>query len=119
MAKILIIDDSAVARKALRNIFEKMECRIFEAACAIEGIRMFHNLKPDLITMDIYMPDLSGIEAVQRIMLMDPSSKIIMVSGTGKEDMVVNAIKSGAKGYIVKPFDETKVASVILKVLNS
>jgi len=50
---------------------------------------------------------------------MDPSSKIIMVSGTGKEDMVVNAIKSGAKGYIVKPFDETKVAAVVLKVLNS
>ena len=119
MAKILIIDDSAVARKALRGIFERMNCKIFEAVNGLEGIRMYHNLKPDLVTMDIYMPDMSGIEAVQRIILMDPSTKIIMVSGSGKEDIVIDAIKSGAKGYIVKPFDETKVAAAVLKILNN
>ena len=118
MAKILIIDDSAVARKVLRDIFEKRRHQVLEAANGTEGIRQYYAHKPDLVTMDILMPDMSGIEVVRRILSMDPGARIIMVTGSGKEDKVIDSITSGARGFILKPFDENKVALEVEKVLK-
>lgn len=119
MARILIVDDAKFMRMTLSNILVKANHEVIgEAENGIQAIQLYHEFKPDLVTMDITMPEKSGIEAVKEIKLQYPNARIIMCSAMGQQKMVVEAIEAGAKDFIVKPFDEGRVLDAINRVLN-
>ena len=115
MKKILIVDDAAFMRLSLQNMLQKNNFEVVgEAENGIQAIDMYKMLKPDIVTMDINMPDMEGIEAVEEIIKFDPKANIIMISALGQETKVKKAILSGAKNFIVKPFKE----DLLIQVLN-
>ena len=120
MAKrILICDDANFMRAMLRDILNKAGYEICgEASNGAEGVRMYKELKPDLMTMDVVMPEISGIEAVQKIMEYDSQAKILMCTAMGQQVNVAKAIQAGAKDFVVKPFDPSRVLGAIEKILS-
>ncbi len=117
MLKVLLVDDSLIIRKKIATILEKLGHEaVFDAKNAQEGIDAYSRYKPDLVTMDITMPDMDGIEAVKRIIKEDHDAKIIMVTSHGQEDMVIKSIQAGAVGYMLKPITEEKLAQAIGEV---
>jgi len=120
LAKIMIVDDAAFMRTLLKNIlFPKGYEIAGEADNGAAAVEKYKELKPDLVTMDIVMPNVNGIEALKKIREMDPNARVIMCTAVGQENMVRAAILSGAKGYIVKPFQAPKVLEEVQKVLGS
>lgn len=120
MASVLIVDDSMVMRKTLRSILEKEGYTIAdEAADGQEAVDKFRQLSPDFITMDINMPKKDGIEAVREIKALDPKARIVMISSLDEKELVVDAIKSGAKYYILKPVTEEKIREVMTKLATA
>jgi len=119
MLKVLVVDDSLIIRKKLTKIIEKLGHEVvYGAKNGQEGIDSFLLKKPDLVTMDITMPDMDGITAVKHIIEKDAEAKIIMVTSHGQEDMVIKSIQSGAVGYILKPITEEKLAVAIGEVFE-
>ena len=119
MAKILIVDDSKTSRRFLRNMLEEAGHQIVgEAVNGQEGIDKYKQLKPDLVTMDITMPVLDGIEAVGEIMEYDADAKVIMVTAAGQKTNMVEALKRGAADFIQKPFESEVILKVVEKVLE-
>lgn len=119
MARILIVDDAKFMRMTLTNILKKADHEVIgEAENGNVAVRMYRELKPDLVTMDVTMPEMSGLEAVKMIKDEFPDAKIIMCSAMGQQKMVVEAIEKGAKDFIVKPFDESRVLDSINRVLR-
>ncbi|AFK22137.1 response regulator [Pyrococcus sp. ST04] len=120
MARILIVDDAAFMRMLLKKILTQAGHQVVgEASNGKEAVEKYKQLKPDLVTMDIVMPEMDGITAVKEIMKIDPNAKIIMITAVGQEAKVMEALKSGAKGYIVKPFQAQKVIEEVNRVLSS
>ncbi|WP_409305552.1 response regulator [Peribacillus sp. SCS-155] len=118
MARILIVDDAKFMRLTLSEILEKAQHKVVgEAENGQEAIDMYRKIQPDLVTMDITMPVLSGLDAVKQIKSEFPDAKVIMCSAMGQQKMVVEAIEAGAKDFIVKPFDENRVSEAINRVL--
>ena len=119
MIKIMIVDDSVIIRQRLKELFKK---RGFDVVAEVESgekaIIKFKEHKPDIVTMDISMPGMSGIEAVEKLIKIDPNVKIIMLTAMGERTIVFKAIKLGAVNFIVKPFQEEKVMEVICEVLG-
>jgi two-component system chemotaxis response regulator CheY len=110
MAKrILITDDALFMRNMLRNILIIEGYSIYEAANGEEAVKSYQSYEPDLVLMDITMPIMDGITAIKEIMSKDPGAKIIVCSAMGQKNMVIEAIQAGARDYIVKPFDKTRV----------
>ncbi|MBO1510292.1 response regulator [Metabacillus bambusae] len=119
MARILIVDDAKFMRMTLSNILIKANHEVVgEAENGVEAIELFVKEKPDLVTLDITMPEKNGIEALKEIKQEYPQAKIIMCSAMGQQKMVVEAIEAGAKDFIVKPFDENRVIEAINRVLG-
>lgn len=118
MAKILVTDDAAFMRMMLKNILEEAGHEIVEASNGIEAIEQYEAHKPDLVTMDITMPEMEGIPAVREIVKRDPNAKIIMCTAMGQQSMVIGAIEAGAKGFVVKPFQKDKVLGEINKLIG-
>ena len=119
MAKVLIVDDAAFMRMMIKDILEKNGYDIVgEAANGAIAVDMYQKEKPDIVTMDITMPDVDGIEAVKRIKAIDPEAKIVMCSAMGQQSMVMDAIKAGARDFIVKPFQADRVLEAIQKVIG-
>ncbi|KAB3531579.1 response regulator [Alkaliphilus serpentinus] len=119
MQKVLIADDAAFMRKVLEGILVKNGFEVVgEAENGKQAVMKYKELKPDLMTMDITMPELDGIAAVKDIIKDFPDAKIIMCSAMGQNAMVVEAIKAGAKDFIVKPFQEDLVVEKIKKHLG-
>ncbi|QAT40557.1 response regulator [Clostridium sp. JN-9] len=119
MAKVLIVDDAAFMRMMIKDILEKNGYEVVgEANNGIKAVELFKKENPDVVTMDITMPDMDGIEAVKAIRQIDPSAKIIMCSAMGQQSMVMDAIKAGAKDFIVKPFQADRVLEAIKKVVG-
>ncbi len=117
--RILVCDDAAFMRNMIRNILTGDGHQVVgEAVNGIESIQKYKELKPDIVTMDIVMPEKDGIEAVREIIKFDPNAKIIMCSALGQQSMVIDAIQAGAKDYIVKPFQPQKVIETIKKVIR-
>lgn len=120
MGRILIVDDTLFMRTLLKNIlFSGGHAIVGEAGDGDEAIEKYKELKPDLVTMDVVMPKMNGIEALKAIKAMDPNARVIMCTAVGQEQMVKLAIKSGARGYVVKPFQAPKVLEEIKNVLGS
>ncbi len=120
MGKILVVDDTMFMRTLLKNIlFSGSHDIIGEAENGENAVEQYKKLKPDLVTMDIVMPKMNGIEALKAIKAFDPSAKVIMCTAVGQEQMVKLAIKTGARGYIIKPFQAPKVIEEVNNVLNS
>ncbi|MDD3852637.1 MAG: response regulator [Syntrophomonadaceae bacterium] len=119
MARIMIVDDSQIVRRNLKTILSKAGHEIIaEAENGMQAFYEYEKHKPDLITMDITMPLMDGVEAVKRIMTVYPQAKIIMVSAIDQKNMVLAAIQTGAKHYILKPFDPDKVIASVNAVLG-
>lgn len=116
MKSVLIVDDAAFMRMAIKKILEKNGYEIAgEAENGEEGVRKYNELRPDLVTLDITMPEMDGLTALKAIKSIDKNAKVIIVSAMGQEAFVRDAIMRGARSFIVKPFTEEHV----LKVLNS
>ena len=113
MAKILIVDDSEINREILAAMLEKT----YEIN-GVEGVEKFRLYKPDVVTMDITMPVMDGIEAVREIIEIDPGAKVIMVTAAGQKTNMVEALKRGAADFIQKPFDSAVIINTIEKVLE-
>lgn len=119
MAKVLIVDDAAFMRMMIKDILEKNGYEVVgEASNGMKAVELYKSENPDIVTMDITMPDMDGIEAVKAIRGFDPDAKIIMCSAMGQQSMVMDAIRSGARDFIVKPFQAERVLEAIRKVLG-
>lgn len=122
MAKILIVDDALFMRKMLFDIIHKEGFEICgEAENGKEAIDKYQQLNPDLVTMDIVMPkinDIDGIMAVKEIMRINPQAKVVMVSAMGQHSLVVEAIQAGAKDFVTKPFQPSRVVEALKRVLG-
>lgn len=118
-SSVLIVDDLAFVRMMIKDILHKYGYNVCgEAANGIEAVKKYAELKPDVVLLDITMPVMNGLEALQRIMIQDPNAKIIMCSALGQQKLIVSAIQAGAKDFIVKPFKEERLISAIKKVLE-
>lgn len=119
MAKILIVDDSRTSRKMLRNILESNGHEIIdEAVNGQEGVQKFQTLKPDVVTLDITMPVVDGVEALKMIKALDPESKVVMVTAAGQKNKMIECIKAGANEFLTKPFEQQEIVDVINKMSN-
>jgi two-component system chemotaxis response regulator CheY len=117
MATVLIVDDAAFMRISIKNMLTKNGYDVVgEAENGLVAVEMYKELQPDIVTMDITMPEMTGLDALKEITKIDPSSKIVMVSAMGQEAMVRDAIVSGAKGFIVKPFKEDGIVAALKKL---
>lgn len=115
--KVLVVDDAAFMRMMLKDILTKNGFEIVgEAENGAAGVAAFQKLKPDIVTMDITMPEMNGIDAVKAIKSLDASAKIVMVSAMGQQSMVIEAIQAGASDFIVKPFQPERVIDALTKV---
>ena len=119
MAKILIVDDSRTSRKMLRNILESNGHEIIdEAVNGQEGVQKFQALKPDVVTLDITMPVVDGVEALKMIKALAPESKVVMVTAAGQKNKMIECIKAGANEFLTKPFEQQEIVDVINKMSN-
>ncbi len=122
MSKVLVVDDALFMRKMLSDILTKEGIDICgEAENGKEAVEKYLELKPDLVTMDIVMPkvdDIDGVGAVREIMKNDADAKIIMVSAMGQHSLVVEAIQAGAKDFVTKPFQPSRVVEAVTRVLS-
>ncbi len=117
MISVLIVDDSGFLRVMLKQMLTKNGYEVVgEAVNGIDAIDKYQKLTPNLVTMDITMPEMSGIEAVAEIIKIDKKAKIVMVSAMGQVATVLASIKAGAKDFIVKPYEEEKVIAVLGKI---
>ncbi len=119
MAKrVLIVDDAVFMRMMIKDILTKNGYEIAgEASNGIEAVQEYQNTKPDIVTMDITMPEMNGIEAVKEIRKIDPNARIIMCSAMGQQAMVMEAIQAGARDFVVKPFQSDRVLDALNKAL--
>jgi len=119
-SKILIVDDASFMRSVLKDIIKNngLASEIFEAADGIEGVIAFQKIRPDLVTMDVNMPRADGIQALRAILKIDPHAKVVMITSVEEKHIVQDAIKLGARDYVVKPFDRSNVPLVLNKVIR-
>jgi len=116
MKTVLIVDDAAFMRLTIRNMLEKNGYAVVgEAENGQIAIHKYHELKPDIVTMDITMPEVDGLTALKAIRRIDPAAWIVMMTAMGQQGMVKDAVMAGAKGFIVKPFKEETVLSALGK----
>ena len=116
--RILITDDALFMRVTLKNILTQQGYEIVgEAENGTQAVQLYGELKPDLVTMDITMPELDGIQALKQIKAVDPDAKVVMCTAMGQKNMVVEAIQAGAKDFIVKPFQPDRVVEALSKLL--
>ena len=117
--KVLVVDDAAFMRMMIKDILTKNDFEVVgEAGNGLEAVEKYKELKPELTTMDITMPEMDGISAVKEIKAIDPAAKIIMCSAMGQQAMVIEAIQAGAKDFIVKPFQPDRVVEAMRKALG-
>ena len=117
--RVLIADDAIFMRTMLKDILRKEGYEIVgEARTGVEAVEKYQELRPDLVTMDIVMPDKDGIEAVRDIIAFDPQAKILMCSAMGQQSLVIEAIQAGARDFVVKPFQPSRVLEAAARVLT-
>lgn len=119
MAKILMVDDSRTSKKMLRGILEESgHLVVGEASDGEEGYLKYKELQPDLVTMDITMPKMDGLECLQLIRKYDDKAKVVMITAAGQKEKMIAAIKHGATEFLTKPFDKEEIVKIINKVVE-
>lgn len=119
MAKILIVDDAAFMRMMVKDTLSKGGYTdVHEAVDGADAVEKFKELHPDLVIMDITMPNMDGLEALKAIKAENPESNVVMCSAMGQESMVIDAIKSGAKDFIVKPFKADRILKTVSSIVG-
>lgn len=119
MAKILLVDDAAFMRMMLKDTLTKNGYTdLYEAADGLQAVEKYKEVQPDLVIMDITMPNMDGLEALKNIKSINPNSVVVMCSAMGQEAMVIDAIKSGAKDFIVKPFKPDRILKTVTSILG-
>lgn len=117
MKRVLLVDDAMFIRNSLKIILEKNGFEVVgQAEDGEQAVKMYETLMPDVVTMDVTMPNMDGLQALNAIKAKDKMAKVIMVTAMGKEEIVRQAIMSGATNFIVKPFNEEKVMAVMQKI---
>jgi len=116
---VLVVDDAIFMRTMIGDILKQAGIEVVgEAASGVEAVQRYKELKPDLVTMDIVMPDMGGIDAVREIIKEDPEAKILMCSAMGQQGLVVEAIQAGARDFVVKPFQPSRVIEAVQRLLG-
>ncbi|HHY19332.1 MAG TPA: response regulator [Firmicutes bacterium] len=118
MAKVLVVDDASFMRMRMTKLLTENGYEVEEAENGAEAVAKYQDSKPDLVLMDITMPVMDGIEAVKKIKEADADANIIMCSAIGQQAMVIEALKAGAKDFIVKPFQPDRIIESIERVLG-
>jgi two-component system chemotaxis response regulator CheY len=117
--RVMLVDDASFMRMMLKNILVGSGYEVIgEAENGAKAVEQYKNLKPDLVIMDIIMPEMGGIDAVREIVKVNPAAKILMCSSMGQQSLVVEAIQAGAKDFIVKPFQPSNVLEAVKKALG-
>ncbi len=115
--RVLVVDDAMFMRNSLKIILERNDIEVVGmAGNGLEAISQYKALKPDVVTMDITMPEMDGLEALKEIIKLDKAAKVVMITAVGKEETVREAVVNGARNFIVKPFQEEKVITVMKKL---
>lgn len=118
-ARVLVVDDAIFMRKMISDILEGNGMEIVgEADTGALAVEKYKELKPDLVTMDIIMPEMNGIDAVRQIMSNDSQARIVMCSALGQQALVQDALTAGAKDFLIKPFNPSRVIEVVTKILS-
>ena len=116
---VLICDDALFMRKLIAQVLTHGDFDVVgEAETGVEAVEKYEQLKPDLVTMDIMMPEMTGIDALRQIMKSDPTACIIMCSSVGQDALIKEAVEAGAKGYVVKPFQPAQLLDAVQKALE-
>ena len=119
MARILLVDDAAFMRKVIKDTLSKAGYTdLHEAVDGADAVEKYNSLKPDLLLMDITMPNMDGLEALKAIRAADGNANVVMCSAMGQETMVIDAIRSGAKDFIVKPFKGERVLKTVTSIVG-
>ncbi len=116
---VLICDDAIFMRRMVGDILKQAGFEVVgEAETGTQAVEEYRRLRPDLVMMDIVMPEMGGVDAVREITKFDPSAKVLMCSAMGQESLVVEAIQAGAKDFVVKPFQSSRVLETVQRVLG-
>ena len=120
MAKILCVDDAAFMRKVVKDTLSKNGYTdLYEAVDGADAVEKYSEINPDLVIMDITMPNMDGLEALKAIRAKNPAANVVMCSAMGQEAMVIDAITAGAKDFIVKPFKPDRVLKTVNNILGT
>lgn len=120
-AKALVVDDAAFMRVVLKDILLQngLASEVYEASDGLMAVEAYKKIKPDIVTMDVNMPKADGVAALKAILQIDPRAKVVMVTSVEQKHIVQDAMKHGAKDYVVKPFEKSRVGIVINRILRS
>jgi two-component system, chemotaxis family, chemotaxis protein CheY len=118
MATILIADDAMFMRMKSASFIKELGHEVVEAADGVEAVELYKSQSPDAVLLDITMPNKDGMEALREILEYDPQAKIAMVTAMGQQQIIIEAIKKGAKDFVVKPFDPERIESALWKLLG-
>lgn len=118
--RILIVDDASFMRTVLKDIIRKngLATEVFEAKDGVDGVKLYQKARPDLVTMDVNMPRADGIQALRAILKINPKAKVVMITSVEDKHTVQDAMKLGARDYVVKPFDRSNVPLILNRVLR-
>ena len=117
MKRLLVVDDALFMRRLIGGVAAEAGWEVVgEAGDGAEGVSLYDKLRPDLVTMDLVMPNMGGIEALQKIRELDPAARVVVITAVDQKQSVMDAIRLGAIDFIVKPFDRDRVASLLRKV---
>jgi len=117
--RVLIVDDAAFMRMMIKNVLTQNGYEVAgEASNGQEALVLYEKVKPDLVTLDITMPEMDGIQTLKELLKMDPSANVIMVTAMGQQQLVIEAIQMGAKDFVVKPFQPDRLIEAVRKALG-
>lgn len=119
MANLMVVDDAAFMRMTIKKMVSAHgHTVVAEAGNGVEAVKKYIECKPDIVLLDITMPEMDGVSALKRIKEQDPAAKVIICSAMGQQAMVAQAIQSGAKDFVVKPFEESRLIAAIDRVVS-
>ncbi len=118
MKKVLVVDDAAFMRMRCKKLLTDSGYQVTEAATGAQAVELYQQNPFDVVLMDITMPEMDGISAVKKLVSIDPEVKVVMVTAMGQQSMVIEAIKAGARDFVVKPFDSGRVLAALDKLVG-
>lgn len=116
MAKIMVVDDAAFMRMRCSKLLTENGHEVTEASNGVEAVQKYSEGRPDGVLLDITMPEMDGIATLKKLVEIDPAARVVMVTAMGQQSMVIEALKSGAKDFVVKPFDASRVLAAVQKI---